>query len=560
MEIAILDLEWNSAYSRKRKGYINEIIEFGAVRCDGRLQPAGQFTCLVRPQVSKHLNAVVLDLTSITDEDLTAGVAFMQAAQRFRRWLGGRVLMTWGSADILTLIENCRYFSGDMRVPFLTRYCDLQCYAEEYLGLGTAEQAGLEKVAALLELDLSDLEQHRALDDSILALRILQRIYDPEAIRPFIETCDEEFYRKMTFRTSYVRDMDDERMKPEYLHFDCPHCGGASVPQNAWLPRNRGFQTAFHCQGCGYDFVGRVMIKEKYEGIIVNKKTYPVPVIEEPQAAVPGPVGHMELEVKDGVGLLQFPAWKGMEGISHAFSTRLGGVSGGEFAAMNLGFGRGDSEENVSENYRRLCAALGVEPGSLVCGAQVHKTDIRRVDGSHRGLGIWKENDIASADGLCTDVPGVTLTVYAADCVPVYFYDPVRRAIGLAHAGWRGAVLDMPGVMARRMVTEFGCRPADILAAVGPSICPGCFEVDEPVAQEFLALEGAAGFVTGPAHGKYHVDLWECCRQSLLRAGVPAGHITLGGVCTMENSTLLFSHRKTRGRRGSNCALLALKP
>ena len=125
---------------------------------------------------------------------------------------------------------------------------------------------------------------------------------------------------------------------------------------------------------------------------------------------------------------------------------------------MNLGFGRGDSDEKVSENYRRFCAAAGFDPESLVCGVQVHKTDIRRVGLEHRGQGIWRENSCQSADGLCTNVPGVTLVVYAADCVPVYFVDPVRRAIGLAHAGWRGAAAGMPQVMVRRMAEEFGSR------------------------------------------------------------------------------------------------------
>ncbi len=565
MDIAILDLEWNAAYSRKRKGYINEIIEFGAVKCDadpstGKLRRKSSFSCFVRPQVSKRLNSVVADLTSITEENLTGGSAFMRVVSRFRRWLGDCLVMTWGLADIHTLIENCRYFSGSIQVPFLTQYCDLQRYAEEYLGLGTAEQAGLEKVAHLLGLDSQGLTQHRALDDSLLALGVLEKIFDKQAIAAHTQDCGREFYQRMTFRTSYVRDLEDPRVKPEYLSFDCPRCGGKSESVGRWSARNRGFRAEFRCESCGYRFVGRVMVKQKYEGIAVSKKTLPVPVIEAPREGTPGPVGNMELEQKEGVGVLRFSAWKGLEEVTHAFTTRIGGVSKGEFAALNLGFGRGDQEENVCENYRRFCRAAGFHPDSLVCGAQVHRTDIRRVGTEHQGLGIWKAQDIDSADGLCTDQPGVTLVVYAADCVPVYFVDREHRAIGLAHAGWRGAVSGMPEVMVRRMAEEFGTDPAQLLAAIGPSICKDCFEVDEPVAREFLALPGADAFVTGPAHDKYHVDLWECCRQSLLGAGVLPEHITVGHVCTMEESDLLFSHRKTRGQRGSNCAMLALRP
>ncbi|RKJ40521.1 peptidoglycan editing factor PgeF [Acutalibacter sp. 1XD8-33] len=565
LNIAVLDLEWNAAYSRKRKGYINEIIEFGAVKCGEDFCPAKTFSCFVRPQVGKHLNSVVAGLTSITEENLTGGITFMRAVSQFRRWLGDCLLITWGLADILTLIENCRYFNGDIQVPFLTHYCDLQRYAEERLGLSTTEQAGLEKVARLLDLDISAMEQHRALDDSLVTLRILEKLYDSEAIIPYIQTCDQEFYQRMTFRTSFVRDLADPRIRPEYLSFLCPRCGGRCCRSTRWTARNRGFQSQFHCKSCGLDFVGRVMIKQKYEGINVNKKTYPVPVIESPRTLPPDspkklPIGNMELELQDGVGVLRFTPWKDLPFVNHAFSTRLGGISQKEFAAMNLGFGRGDSEENVSENYRRFCAAAGLDPESLVCGTQVHKTDIRRVDQSHRGLGIWTRNDTESADGLCTNAPGVSLVVFAADCVPVYFVDPVHRAIGLAHAGWRGTAAGMPAVMVRRMVEEFGSRPEELLTAIGPSICKNCFEVDEPVAKEFLALPEAESFVTGPEHEKYHVDLWECCRQSLLGASVLPENIILGGVCTMEESDLIFSHRKTRGQRGSNCAILALRP
>lgn len=565
MELAILDLEWNAAYSRKLKGYINEIIEFGAVKCGPNLEPVERFSCFVRPQVGKHLNSIVAGLTSITDENLTGGVPFMQAVSRFKRWLGGRVLVTWGQADILTLIMNCRYFNNSGRVPFLTRYCDLQRYAQDVLGLGNSEQAGLAKVAEILGLDVSGMEQHRALDDSLVTLGILQKIYNPQKIRPYIVECDAEFYNKITFRTSYITDLRDPLVHKEYLQFACPACGGRCRRHGHWSLRNKGFRAEFRCRECGLAFFGRVIIKQKYEGLSVSKKTYPVPVIEAPRAAQAGAVGNMELEINGGVGVLRFPAWKEIPFITHAFSTRLGGVSGDEFAAMNLGYGRGDPDENVEENYRRFCTAAGFDPQSPVCGAQVHKTEIRRVGWEHRGLGVWRDNDCDNADGLCTNEPGVALVVFAADCVPVYFVDPEHRAIGLAHAGWRGAAAGMPRVMAERMGAEFGTRPEQLLAAIGPSICKDCFEVDEPVAREFLALPHSETFVTGPeltggGEEKYHVDLWECCRQSLLSAGVLPEHITLGGVCTMEESDLIFSHRKTRGQRGSNAAMLALNP
>ena len=117
MDIVILDLEWNAAYSRRIKGYINEIIQFGAVKCGPDLGVKSRFSCFVKPQVGKHVNALVTDLTSITDENLTDGLTFMQAVSRFKKWAGDCVILTWGTSDILTLIENCRYFSGDETCP-----------------------------------------------------------------------------------------------------------------------------------------------------------------------------------------------------------------------------------------------------------------------------------------------------------------------------------------------------------------------------------------------------------------------------------------------------------
>lgn len=561
MDIVILDLEWNAAYSRRLGGYINEIIEFGAVKCGPDLLKKDTFACFVRPQVGKRISALVSDLTSITDENLTDGLAFMGAVSKFRKWAGDCLIVTWGPSDILALVENCRYFSGAEKVPFLSRYCDLQRYAQERMETGTAEQLGLSKAAELLGLNVSDMEHHRALDDSLMALEIFQRLYDRETLRPFIDVCDDEFYRRVTFKTAYICDLHSPLVQKSHLRFPCPKCGGESRRTSRWLLKNKGFRAEFRCKACGYSFAGRLVIKQKYEGLAVNKKTYPLPKIETPREAVPGPLGNMRLDLHGPVGVLRFPMLEShCKSVNAAFTTRLGGVSQGKFAAMNLGFGRGDSDENVAENYRVFCRAAGFDSDSLVTGNQDHHVNIRRVGTAQRGIGVWREKDMESIDGLCTDEQGVTLVIYCADCVPLYFIDETHHAIGLAHAGWRGTAAGMAKVMVERMGREFGTRPEDIRAAIGPSICKSCFEVDEPVAAEFLKLPEAELFVTGPEEsGKYHVDLWECNRRFLLAAGVPPERIAVGNVCTMCESDLLFSHRMTRGQRGSNCAMLGLK-
>ena len=558
MDIVILDLEWNGTYSRRLQGYINEIIEFGAVKCGPDLTERSTFSCFVKPQVAKHISSTIQSLTSITDENLHNGMTFMQAVSRFKRWAGDCVIMTWGTSDILTLIENCRYFSGDEHVPFLSRYCDLQVFAQDRMGLGRKEQVGLSRAAELLGLDVSGMDHHRALDDSLVTLQVLRRVYDRQAIAPYIDLCDREFYRRITFKTTYVCDLHSPLVEKSHLRFPCPRCGEESRRLTKWSLKNKSFRADFRCTRCGHLFAGRLTIKQKYEGLAVNKKTFPLPDLESPRQAVAGPVGDMELTLPQGVGVLRFAGWMDLDFVNHAFTTRIGGVSEGQFASMNLGFNRGDEEDRVAENYRRFCAAAGFDPDSLVCGAQDHHINIRRVGKEQRGIGIWREKDMDSIDGLCTDDSSVTLVIYCADCVPLYFVDPEHHAIGLAHAGWRGTAAGMAKAMTERMALEFSTRPEALRVAIGPSIGKECFEVDEPVALEFLKLPQAEKFVTGPHRDKYHVDLWECNRQFLLSTGVKEEHITVGQVCTMCESDLIFSHRKTRGQRGSNCAMLAL--
>lgn len=271
-------------------------------------------------------------------------------------------------------------------------------------------------------------------------------------------------------------------------------------------------------------------------------------------------INQMHYHEKDGVGWLTFPALEQYPGLLHAFSTREGGVSEGEFRSMNLGFRRGDTDENVRENYRRFCAAVGFPPGKLVASSQDHHTFLRRVTSKEAGIGIDKPRDMESVDGLCTDEPGVTLVTYYADCVPLYFYDPEHRAAALAHAGWRGTAAEIGEKMVKKMAVEFGSRPKDLIAAIGPSIGPCCYEVDAPVAGQFLSMEELepCGFVTEKGGGKYMLDLWECNRRILLTAGLLPEHVSVGRVCTKCHSDLLYSHRVMGANRGSLAAMICL--
>lgn len=267
----------------------------------------------------------------------------------------------------------------------------------------------------------------------------------------------------------------------------------------------------------------------------------------------------MNLNISNAVSYLTFKEFDDIDFINHAFSTRLGGVSGGEFTSMNMSFNRGDSDECVTENYRRLCAAIGTDFNNLVASAQDHHTYVRRVSSKDRGIGIYRPRDMESVDGLITNEKAVALVTYFADCTPVLLADTKKHAVGACHAGWRGTVGEIARITVERMREEFGTNPADIKAAIGPAISKCCYEVDEPVAQRFRELNLCTESIVFPkGEGKYMIDLLETNRQILLKAGVPEENIILSDVCTRCSSDLVWSHRATGGKRGGMCAILEI--
>ena len=244
--------------------------------------------------------------------------------------------------------------------------------------------------------------------------------------------------------------------------------------------------------------------------------------------------------------------------IKHLFSTRLGGVSKDQFASMNLSFSRGDETEKVRENFRRI-SGLGFPVEKMVFSDQAHGTEIRNVTESDCGKGILKKSDIIGVDGLMTNVPGVVLVTFFADCVPLFFYDKVKNAIALSHAGWRGTLMEIGKITINKMKEEFGSRPSDILVGIGPSICKKCFETGEEVTDMFLEkFSFAREFIT-TGSSKGHIDLWGMNKQILIDSGVPAQNIELPDLCTMCNTDLFYSHRVSGWERGNMAAFLSIQ-
>ena len=271
----------------------------------------------------------------------------------------------------------------------------------------------------------------------------------------------------------------------------------------------------------------------------------------------------MELQEKNGVLFLSYPAFSELPGFYHGFSTRKGGVSKGIYASMNLSFTRGDKEEDVRENYRRIAEAIGFSVDSIVCADQTHTTRVRVVTEEDRGKGVTRPKDYQEIDGLVTNVPGVTLATFYADCVPLFFIDPVNRAAGLSHSGWRGTVDRMGARTLEVMEKQYGTNPESVYAAIGPSICQKCYEVSGDVAEQFLAefapYREDKTLIYKKENGKYQLNLWRANELVLTEAGIRPQNLSFPDLCTCCNPELLFSHRASKGKRGNLCAFLGIK-
>lgn len=242
--------------------------------------------------------------------------------------------------------------------------------------------------------------------------------------------------------------------------------------------------------------------------------------------------------------------------VKHGFSTREGGVSEGCYGSMNLRFNCDDKRENVIENFKIIADMLNMDSNRLVLSKQVHEDNIHTVTETDAGNGITRKNRFTSVDGLITDKKGIPLVTLFADCVPLFFLDTEKRVIALAHSGWRGTVKRIGQKTVEKMKRDYGSRAENIITAIGPSIQECHFEVSDDVAEIFAREFGAD---TAVKYGdKYHVNMQSAIKKQLAESGIKPDNIDDSGICTYCNSGLLFSHRKTNGRRGNMGAFLEL--
>lgn len=249
--------------------------------------------------------------------------------------------------------------------------------------------------------------------------------------------------------------------------------------------------------------------------------------------------------------------------VNHCFTTRLGGYSKGCLSSLNLGIKREENREIIIKNYETICNAIGADYHHVVTSEkQIHSTEVYYAKEQDCGKGLMKENDVGEVDGFVTNKPHVLLTTFHADCTPLFFLDPKKKAIGVAHAGWRGTVNAIAQKTIEKMQQEFGTKAEDILAGIGPAIGACCFQVDRPVAEEFrkkLPFSEPWIEVDMSEEGKFKIDLKSINRQLMLLAGVKEENIFVSECCTKCDTTHFFSHRAMGEERGNMAAMMELK-
>lgn len=266
------------------------------------------------------------------------------------------------------------------------------------------------------------------------------------------------------------------------------------------------------------------------------------------------------LETRGSIPVYTIPQFTATGLVTHGFTTRDGGISSGCYRSLNLGLHVGDDPRSVVENRRLVCQSLGMDFTKLVAACQVHGDQVTVVTEEHLGRGNSSMEDaLPAVDGLVTNLPGVPLSSYYADCVPLFFLDPVKRVVALAHAGWKGTVARIGAKTVEKMQSHFGCAPGDILAAIGPSIGPCCYAVDQPVVEKLSTFKQWQSLVTLQQPGQWLWDLWATNKQVLQQAGIREENITVAGICTACNQHRFFSHRASGGQTGRMASLIMLK-
>ncbi|MEG1835873.1 MAG: 3'-5' exonuclease [Oscillospiraceae bacterium] len=274
MQYIVMDLEWNNAYSKKLSGFINEVIEIGAVKLDDELNVTDTFSDVVKSQVGKKLQGRVKALTHITNEEISRGIPFQKAISNFSKWLGEEenLFLTWGDGDIRTLIKNCEYFMGYTHIPFINNYCDLQKYCQSFIDSNiTVQQVGLSAAAVALGINPDKFPHHRALDDSFLSVACFKKTFDNEKLKKYTHKCDNLYYEKLFFKPKIISDINNPLVDKTKFNCVCDVCGGKVKVKKDWRFINQSFRADFQCPTCKRDFKVCIRFKQYYDRLDVKK-------------------------------------------------------------------------------------------------------------------------------------------------------------------------------------------------------------------------------------------------------------------------------------------------
>lgn len=273
MHYIIMDLEWNNTYARRIKGFINEVIEVGAVMLDEDLNYVDEFSRIVRAQIGKKLRGKVKQLTHITNDEIRQGEPFTKVMSEFKAWIGDEenVILTWGDGDIRVLIENYRYLNGLQVLPFLTNYMDIQHYFQIKKEIPKSKQIGLFSAAEMVGIDAEIFAHHRALDDSIMTAECMRRVFDKNDFFKYIVVCDDSFYQKLQFKPHAIGNINHPLVDKSLLSFTCDKCGTKGEQLTEWRYGNQFFRANFRCPVCNYDVRVAVRFKKYFDRLETKK-------------------------------------------------------------------------------------------------------------------------------------------------------------------------------------------------------------------------------------------------------------------------------------------------
>ncbi len=274
MQYVIMDLEWNNTYAKKKAGFLNEIIEIGAVKLDENLDLVDEFSYIIRSQIGRKLRGSVKRLTNLTNDDISSGIPFTKAFSMFKTWIGdidNTVVLTWGDSDIRVLLDNYSYLNGLKRIPFLKHYCDMQKYYQKVKASHPERQISLTDAAIECGIDPEAYTHHRALGDSRLTADIFEIIYNEKSFEKEIYECGDEFYDRLLYKAKVIKNIDSPLIDKKRLEHRCDICGELCKIISPWKFSCQFFRAEFYCENCDVTYSVKVKFKKLYDRMDYKK-------------------------------------------------------------------------------------------------------------------------------------------------------------------------------------------------------------------------------------------------------------------------------------------------